>query len=60
MLSSPEYYEQRDRVIAAKYWHVGGGVSYLMGCADLFVSIEKYLWGRDAHDGIAYTAGTTW
>jgi hypothetical protein len=60
LLGSPEYYEQRDRVIGAKYWHFGGGVSYSLGRADLFVSLERYLWGWDAHDGIAYTAGTTW
>lgn len=60
LLDSPDYYEQRDRVLATKYWHFGGGVSYSLGRADLFVSIEKFLWGRDAHDGIAYTAGTTW
>jgi hypothetical protein len=28
--------------------------------ADLFVAVEPYIWGRDTHDGIAYTAGSTW
>ena len=33
---------------------------YSAGFADLFFSVEPYVWGRDTHDGIAYTVGSTW
>ena len=42
------------------YWHATGGVSYSTRFADLFFVVEPYIWGRDTHDGIAYTVGTTW
>jgi hypothetical protein len=35
-------------------------VSYSTGFADLFLSIEPYVWGRDTRDGIAYNLGATW
>jgi hypothetical protein len=56
----PDQYAQRDRILKTRYWHLVGGASYSTGPADLFVSIEKYLSGRDTHDGIAYTVGSTW
>jgi hypothetical protein len=31
-----------------------------VGFFDLFFSVEPYVWGRDAHGGIAYTLGSTW
>ena len=43
-----------------RYWHLTGGLSYSVGLADLFFSVEPYVWGRDTHDGIAYTFGSTW
>jgi hypothetical protein len=51
---------QADRLLKMRYWHLTGGVSYSTGFADLFVSIEPYVWGRDTHDGVAYTVGSTW
>ena len=51
---------QADRIVKARYWHMTGGLSYELGVADLFFSVEPYVWGRDAHDGIAYTVGSTW
>lgn len=59
-LNTPERYAQRDRLGRTMYWHLGGGLSYSMGPADVFVSADKYIWGRDAHNGIAYTVGSTW
>ena len=43
-----------------RYWHMTGGVSYSTRFADLFFAVEPYVWGRDTHDGIAYTVGSTW
>ena len=59
-LNTPERQVQRDRLIRTNYWHLEGGVAYSAGPLDLFVSATKYIWGRDAHNGQAYTAGTTW
>ena len=43
-----------------RYWHMTGGVSYSTGFADVFFAVQPYVWGRDTHDGIAYTVGSTW
>jgi len=52
---------QGDRLLKMRYWHLTGGLSYSVGdSADLFFAVEPYVWGRDAHDGIAYTFGSTW
>lgn len=59
-LNTPERLAQRDRLLRTKYWHLGGGLAYSTGPADVFVSVEKYVWGRETHNGIAYTAGSTW
>jgi hypothetical protein len=56
----PEQNAQADRLLKMRYWHFTGGVSYSTRFADLFVAVEPYVWGRDTHDGIAYTAGSTW
>ena len=56
----PDQREQGDRLLAMRYWHIIGGVSYSAGFADLFFSVEPYVWGRDTHDGIAYNVGSTW
>jgi hypothetical protein len=60
-LAPPEQKVQGDRLLKMRYWHLTAGLSYSVGSsADLFFSVEPYVWGRDAHDGIAYTAGATW
>jgi hypothetical protein len=56
----PEELAQADRLLKQRYWHLTGGVSYSTGFADLFFSVEPYVWGRDTHDGIAYNIGSTW
>jgi hypothetical protein len=60
LITTPGRFPQRDRILRTAYWHLTGGAAYSATLADVFVSIEKYVWGRDAHDGIAYTIGTTW
>ena len=61
LFSGPaEVFVQRDRVLKTRYFHLASGVSYSTGAADLFFSVEKYVWGRDTHNGIAYTVGSTW
>ena len=56
----PDLQVQGDRLLKTRYWHLTGGLSYSVGFADLFFSVEPYVWGRDTHDGIAYTVGSTW
>lgn len=56
----PDERAQADRLLKMRYWHLTGGVSYSAGFADLFFSIEPYVWGRDTHDGVAYNIGATW
>ena len=56
----PDLRAQGDRLLKTRYWHLTGGLSYSAGFADLFFSVEPYVWGRDTHDGIAYTVGSTW
>jgi hypothetical protein len=59
-LNTPDRFAQRDRITRSNYWHAGGGISYNVGPADLWVSIDKYIWGTDTHNGQAYTVGSTW
>jgi hypothetical protein len=56
----PEQAAQGDRLLKMRYWHLTGGVAYSTRFADLFFAVEPYIWGRDTHDGIAYTVGSTW
>ena len=58
--ASPEQRAQADRLLKMRYWHLTGGISYSASFADLFFAIEPYVWGRDTHDGIAYSVGSTW
>ena len=62
ILKAPEDQQaQRDRLLKTRYVHLTGGLTYVVSPAlDLFFSVQPYMWGRDAHDGIAYTAGATW
>jgi hypothetical protein len=59
-VAPPDQQAQGDRLLKMRYWHLTGGLSYSAAFADLFFSVEPYVWGRDAHDGIAYTIGSTW
>ena len=59
-VAPPDQQAQGDRLLKMRYWHLTGGLSYSAGFADLFFSVQPYVWGRDTHDGIAYTVGSTW
>ena len=59
-LNTPALMAQRDRLIRSNWWQAGGGLAYSMGKVDLFGSITKYVWGRDAHNGQVYGFGATW
>ena len=59
-LNTTERFLQRDRLLRTNYWQAGGGLSYSVGRVDVFGSISKYVWGRDAHNGQAYNVGATW
>jgi hypothetical protein len=55
-----ERWQQRDRVLATKYWQLGAGLAYSLGATDVFASYSNYVWGRDAHNGWSLNLGTTW
>jgi hypothetical protein len=59
-VNTPERWLQRDRLLKTNYWHLAAGVSFNAGPVDLFAGYTKYIWGRDAHNGQAFTFGTTW
>src|SRR5204862_2815538 len=56
----PDQQAQADRLLKMRFWHAIGGMSYSTPFADIFFSVEPYVWGRDTHDGVAYTVGSTW
>jgi hypothetical protein len=62
LLQAPDdQQEQRDRLVKVRYVHLTGGLTYSVNSStELFFAVEPYVWGRDAHDGIAYTVGVTW
>lgn len=59
-LNTPERFAQRDRLLSTQYWQAGAGVAYSMERFDVFGSVAKYVWGRNAHNGWIYTVGSTW
>lgn len=58
--TTPELFEQFDRLLRDNSVHAGGGVSYSLPRIDLFVSYIHYLSGTDTHAGRAITAGLSW
>jgi hypothetical protein len=58
--NTPERRAESNRLLSTRRWDLGAGVSYSLGPVDVFVSYTKYVWGRDAHNGQVYTAGTSW
>jgi hypothetical protein len=60
IVAPPDQAAQADRLLKMRYWHLTGGVSYSTRFADPFFSVEPDIWGRDTHDGVAYTVGSTW
>jgi len=59
-MNTPARYAERDRVGRVNYWQIAGGLAFDAGPVDLFASVTKYVWGRDAHNGQAYTFGASW
>lgn len=59
-LNTPERLAEGDQLRRVRWWQVGGGVSYSAGPVDVFASFNKYVWGRDAHNGQVYNLGATW
>jgi hypothetical protein len=50
-----------DRLLASRYWHVGGGATVsLTDAIDLDGGIVTFLSGSDTHYGVGMTAGITW
>jgi hypothetical protein len=39
---------------------MGRGATASLVQMDIFASVTKYVWGRNAHNGQAYTVGSTW
>jgi hypothetical protein len=58
-VAPPDQRAQADRLLKMRYWHLTGGLTYELDFVDLFFSVQPYVWGRDTHDGIAYTVGAT-
>lgn len=59
-VAPPAERAQGDRLLKMRYWHLTGGLSYTAGFADLFFSVEPTVWGRDTHNAVAYSVGSTW
>ncbi len=59
-LNTPERRAEGDRLISVQYLHAGGGLAYSAGPVDFFVAVEKYIRGKNTHNGQAYTIGSTW
>ncbi len=59
-LNTQARYAERDRVGRVNYAQIAAGLAFDAGPVDLFASFTKYVWGRDAHNGQAYTVGASW
>jgi hypothetical protein len=58
--NTPARLAERDRLVRVNYWQIAGGLAFDAGPVDLFASVTKYVWGRDAHNGQAFTFGASW
>jgi hypothetical protein len=58
-LNTPALFAERDRLLKVRYMQLAAGLSYSLGRVDVFASYSNYVWGRDAHDGQAFTAGAS-
>jgi len=55
--TTPELFEQFDRLVRDHNFHIGAGASYSFSRMDVFVSYVHYVTGSDTHAGRAITAG---
>jgi hypothetical protein len=58
--TTPELFEQFDRLVRDNNFHIGAGASYSFPRVDVFVSYVHYVTGEDTHAGRAITAGLSW
>lgn len=59
--ANPELLLDHDRLLASRYWHLGGGATVaLTDTLDLDVAVVRYVSGADTHYGIGMSAGITW
>jgi hypothetical protein len=58
--TTPERFQQHDRLLRDNSWHLGGGVTYSLPRVDVFVSYLEFVGGTDTHAGRAVTIGTSW
>jgi hypothetical protein len=50
-----------DRLLASRYWHVGGGATVaLTDSLDLDSALLTFVSGADTHYGIGFSVGLTW
>ena len=58
-ITTPELFQQHDRLLRDNYWRLGVGTSIVLPHADLFFSYLAYVAGSDTHAGRAISAGLT-
>ena len=58
---NPEVFLDHDRLLATRYWHVGGGATVtLTDSVDLDSAVLTFVSGADSHYGVGVTFGATW
>lgn len=57
--ASLDRFQQHDRLFRNNYVHLGGGVTYALSRADVFVAYEQFVAGTDTHAGKAVTTGVS-
>ena len=57
----PELFLDHDRLLAARYWHIGGGATIsLTDTIDLDAAVVTFPAGADSHYGVGMSVGVTW
>ena len=57
----PELFLEHDRLLASRYWHVGGGATIsVTDSVDLETAVLTFVSGADSHYGVGVTVGMTW
>jgi hypothetical protein len=60
-LQDPFLFLEHDRLLAVRYWHVGGGTTVsLTDTIDLDGAVVTFLSGADTHYGLGISVGLTW
>jgi hypothetical protein len=59
-VTTPQRYQEHDRLLRDNHWHVGGGALYSFSQWDVFGSFIEFIAGTDTHAGRAWTFGTIW